>query len=224
MVIVINKDKSMLINTEPTDENRLGPRLEDIFKTRAERVVFVKGDPDLEFQFVARAIDIAKGAGIDKIGLMTAKSGGRPVSRPGFTQAQRIDLLGASMNRKTTSLLLVVAVVMLVIVGAGCQKLRARDQLNKGVQAFRNGSYPAAVENFKVAVSLDPQFPTARLYLAMAYMMQYIPGAESPENTRMSQAAHDEFMKVLEQDPKNSLALAYLAKLFFDQKKLDRGR
>ncbi len=73
VVIIINKDKSMMINTEPTDENRLGPRLEDIFKTRAERVVFVKGDPDLEFQFVARAIDIAKGAGIDKIGLMTAK-------------------------------------------------------------------------------------------------------------------------------------------------------
>ena len=54
--------------------------------------------------------------------------------------------------------------------------------------------------------------------------MQYIPGAESPENTRMAQAAHDEFMKVLEQDPKNSLALAYLAKLFFDQKKLDEAR
>ncbi len=73
VVIVINADRSMLINTEPTDETRLGPRLEEIFKTRAERVVFVKGDPALEFQYVARAIDIAKGAGIDKIGLMTAK-------------------------------------------------------------------------------------------------------------------------------------------------------
>lgn len=73
VVIIINKDKTMMINTEVTDENRLGPRLEDIFKTRSERVVFVKGDPDLEFQVVARVIDIAKGAGIDKIGLMTAK-------------------------------------------------------------------------------------------------------------------------------------------------------
>jgi biopolymer transport protein TolR len=73
VVIVINADKSMLINTEPTDEGRLGPRLEEIFKTRAERVVFVKGAPELEFQYVARAIDIAKGAGIDKVGLMTAK-------------------------------------------------------------------------------------------------------------------------------------------------------
>ena len=73
VVIIIDKDKKMMINTEPTTEERLGPRLEEIFKTRAERVVFVKGDPELDFQTVARAIDIAKGAGLDKIGLMTPK-------------------------------------------------------------------------------------------------------------------------------------------------------
>jgi biopolymer transport protein TolR len=74
VVIVLNKDGSMEINNEATDETKLGSRLEDIFKTRAERVVFVKGDPDLEFAPVARAIDIAHGAGIDKVGLMTPKS------------------------------------------------------------------------------------------------------------------------------------------------------
>ena len=73
VVIQIFKDHSMKINQEDTDEQRLGARLEEIFKTRAERVVFVKGDPDLEYQYVARAIDIAHGAGIDKVGLMTAK-------------------------------------------------------------------------------------------------------------------------------------------------------
>lgn len=73
VVIIINKDHSMMLNNETTDANRLGPRLEEVFKTRAERVVFVKADPDLEFQAVAQAIDIAKGAGIDKIGLMTPK-------------------------------------------------------------------------------------------------------------------------------------------------------
>jgi len=73
VVIVINKDKSMMINQEPTTEQALGGRLEEIFKTRAERVVFVKGDSDLEFQYVAKAIDIAHGAGIDKVGLMTEK-------------------------------------------------------------------------------------------------------------------------------------------------------
>jgi len=74
VVIVLNKDKSIEINNEPTTEDKLGSRLEEIFKTRAERVVFVKGDPDLEFAPVARAIDIAHGAGIDKVGLMTPKS------------------------------------------------------------------------------------------------------------------------------------------------------
>jgi biopolymer transport protein ExbD len=73
VVIVIDKDKKMHINNEDTDMDKLGPRLEQIFKTRAERVVFVKGDPDLEFQTVAHAIDIAKGAQMDKVGLMTPK-------------------------------------------------------------------------------------------------------------------------------------------------------
>ena len=73
VVIVIDKDKRMHINNEDTDMDRLGPRLEAIFKTRAERVVFVKGDPDLEYEIVAKAIDVAKGAAIDKIGLMTPK-------------------------------------------------------------------------------------------------------------------------------------------------------
>jgi biopolymer transport protein ExbD len=73
VVVVIDKDHHMMINTEDTDENKLGPRLAEIFKTRAERVVFIKGDGNLEYQWVAKAIDIAHGAGIDKVGLMTAK-------------------------------------------------------------------------------------------------------------------------------------------------------
>ncbi|MDX1979907.1 MAG: biopolymer transporter ExbD [Bryobacteraceae bacterium] len=73
VVIIIEKDRSMKLNTEAVTAENLGKRLEDVFKTRAERVVFVKGDPDLEFRDVATAIDIAKGAGIDKVGLMTPK-------------------------------------------------------------------------------------------------------------------------------------------------------
>ena len=73
VVIVIDADHSYKINSDPTTEAGLGPRLEEIFKTRAERVVFVKGDPNLDFLWVARAIDIAHGAGIDKVGLMTQK-------------------------------------------------------------------------------------------------------------------------------------------------------
>ena len=73
VVIIIDKDKRMHLNNEDTDDQKLGGRLEQIFKTRAERIVFVKADPDLEYETVAKAIDIAKGAAIDKIGLMTPK-------------------------------------------------------------------------------------------------------------------------------------------------------
>jgi biopolymer transport protein ExbD len=73
VVITIDAKHNLAVNSEATDEARLGSRLEDIFKTRAERVVFVKGDPSIDFEYVARAIDIAHGAGIDKVGLMTAK-------------------------------------------------------------------------------------------------------------------------------------------------------
>ena len=78
VVIVIEKDKSMKLNQDPIQENQLGERLTEVFKTRAERVVFVKGDPDLDYQSVAHAIDIAKGAAIDKVGLMTPKAELRP--------------------------------------------------------------------------------------------------------------------------------------------------
>jgi biopolymer transport protein TolR len=72
VVIVIDKDKSLKLNQDPIEWPKLGDRLTEVFKTRAERVVFVKADKELTFETVANAIDIAKGAGLDKIGLMTS--------------------------------------------------------------------------------------------------------------------------------------------------------
>jgi biopolymer transport protein TolR len=73
VVIVIDKDKSLKLNQDSIEWPKLGDRLTEVFKTRAERVVFVKADKELTFETVANAIDIAKGAGLDKIGLMTPK-------------------------------------------------------------------------------------------------------------------------------------------------------
>jgi tetratricopeptide (TPR) repeat protein len=120
------------------------------------------------------------------------------------------------MTRNTT-LALVLGAAVLAIAGTGCEKLKARDHLNKGVASFKNAKYQDAVDHFKEAVKLDPSYPTARLYLATAYMNQYIPGADSPENNQMGQAAEDTFKQVLEQDPNNTLALASLASLKFSQ-------
>jgi biopolymer transport protein ExbD len=71
IVVSIDADRRVKINQDPIDIRMLGSRLEDIFKTRSDRVMFVKGDPTLPFADVAEVIDIAKGAGIDKIGLVT---------------------------------------------------------------------------------------------------------------------------------------------------------
>ncbi len=71
VVVSIDAERRIKINQEDTTISALGPRLEDIFKTRNERVMFVKGDPSLPFGAIAAIIDVAKGAGIDKIGLIT---------------------------------------------------------------------------------------------------------------------------------------------------------
>ncbi len=120
--------------------------------------------------------------------------------------------------------LAVAALAAIAVMTSGCSKLQARDHLNKGVQAFTNAQYPEAVEHFKTAVELDPGFAAARLYLATAYMQQYIPGSESPENMKMAQAAYDNFQKVLEQEPNNTTAIASIASLNLNQKKWDEAK
>src|SRR6478752_9025959 len=73
-VLLDNGKVKLKINQEDVSQENLQTRLTDIFKTRAERVMFVKGDPDVEFQSVAQVIDIARGTNvIDKVGLITAK-------------------------------------------------------------------------------------------------------------------------------------------------------
>jgi tetratricopeptide (TPR) repeat protein len=121
-------------------------------------------------------------------------------------------------------LTIVLAAVALALAATGCNKLKSRSQVNAGVQAFKGGQYPQAVECFKRAVDLDPTFLAARQYLAVAYYQQYIPGAVSPENTQMAEAAYEQFQKVLDQDPKNQLAIVSIASLFLNQQKWDDAK
>ena len=71
IVVIIDANRQVSINQTPVAISDLGTRLVDIFKTRNDRVIFVKGDPSLPFSVVAQVIDIAHGAEIDKIGLIT---------------------------------------------------------------------------------------------------------------------------------------------------------
>jgi biopolymer transport protein TolR len=71
IVISIDKTGTLKINQDVVELRYLGDQLQDIFKTRNERVAFVNADPDLLYKDVVEVIDVAKGAGVDKIGLMT---------------------------------------------------------------------------------------------------------------------------------------------------------
>jgi tetratricopeptide (TPR) repeat protein len=124
------------------------------------------------------------------------------------------------------------AVLITLVAGvSGCNKLRARDLLNKGVASFKNAQFDAAVEDFKQAKELDPDLVNARLYLATAYASQYIPGAPSDENMRHGQEAVAEYKDVLDKDPNNLSAIDGLASILyqmagqpFDQKKFEDSK
>jgi tetratricopeptide (TPR) repeat protein len=123
--------------------------------------------------------------------------------------------------------LTVVAVLLVLFSAVGCSKLRARDQLNKGVQAYKNAKYEDAIEHFKNAVELDPSLINGRLYLATAYAQQYIPGADSPENNRFAEQAIDVFKQVLALNPPKEQqvhSLKGIASLYFNMKKFDLAK
>lgn len=116
-------------------------------------------------------------------------------------------------NSRNVKLLAVLALAALAT--AGCQKLQARDMLNKGVAAYKNGSYDLAIDNFKKAKELDPTLLNARLYLATAYASQYIPGASSEENIKRGNDAIAEYQEVLQMDPQNLNAIDGLGSILF---------
>src|SRR5215471_21863690 len=90
------------------------------------------------------------------------------------------------MNRGTR-LASVLAVAAALLTTAGCNKLRARDQLNKGVQAYKSSNYKQAIEHFKNAVEYDEDLKVAKMYLATACAQQYVPGVVTPDNLRNAQ-------------------------------------
>jgi tetratricopeptide (TPR) repeat protein len=127
---------------------------------------------------------------------------GATSARPGFPRIAR--------RASAFAALLILAAGL-----SGCNKLKARDLLNKGVAAFKAGQYDTAIEHFKQAKDLDPGLINARLYLATAYASQYIPGAPSEQNIRLGTQAVNEFKEVLDVDPNNLSATDGIGSIIF---------
>ena len=118
----------------------------------------------------------------------------------------------------STALLLVLASTV------GCTKLRARDQLVKGVQAFKAGQYEVAVNHFQESINLDPDYDTARLDLAAAYAFEVVPNLDTPENIKTAHKAIDGFNYVLSKNPNDLGALRQIASIHFNIKQWDQTK
>ena len=121
----------------------------------------------------------------------------------------------ASLRKTARQAAALAALLVLAFAASGCNKLKARDLLNKGVTSFKNGQSDAAIEYFKQAKEADPDLLNARLYLATAYASLYIPGAPSQENMARGNQAIAEFKEVLDKDPNNVSAIDGIGSILF---------
>jgi tetratricopeptide (TPR) repeat protein len=126
--------------------------------------------------------------------------------------------------KKSLQMLALMVIGLAVLSTTGCDKLRARSELNKGVQAFKSSHPEQAVDHFQKATQLDPSLLNARIYLATAYATQYTPGADTPDNNQMGQQAIDTYKAVLDQDPKNVNSVKGIAYLFLQMKKFSDAK
>jgi tetratricopeptide (TPR) repeat protein len=128
---------------------------------------------------------------------------------------------------KHIRLLTLAAVALALFSSVGCSKLRARDQLNKGVTSYKNAKYEEAIDHFQQAVALDPSLINAKMYLATAFAQQYIPGVEDPDNLKMADQAIEQYKRVLdmnaarEQKVNSAKGIAYL---YLNMKKFDEAK
>jgi len=125
------------------------------------------------------------------------------------------------LNARTPTL---VALLLLLGTATGCNFLKSRDQLNKGIAAFKNAQYEQATNYFQQAVQLDPKNPNARLYLATTYASQVVPNLMTPDNLALAQKALDGFNQVLKDNPNDLTALRQIASIDRNIGKLDQAK
>jgi len=128
------------------------------------------------------------------------------------------------MNGRVRITALAVALAGMVISLSGCNKLAARSELNKGVDAFKSTHYEDAINHFQRAIQLDPKLPMAKGYLATALGQNVVPGLLTPDNLKTAQQAIDIFQEVLTADPDDINSMKQLAGIEFGIKRLDEAK
>lgn len=128
------------------------------------------------------------------------------------------------MNRPARFSALAVALAGIVLAMSGCNRLAARDQLNKGVEAYKSARYEEAIGHFQKATELDPTLPMAKTYLSTALAQNVVPGLDTPDNTKTANQAISIFQEVLAKDPTDVNSMKQIAGIYFSIKKLDDAK
>ena len=128
------------------------------------------------------------------------------------------------MNRPTRFAALAVVLAAMVLSMSGCNRLAARDQLNKGVDAYKSGKYEEAIGHFQKATELDPTLPMAKTYLATALSQNIVPGLDTAENLKTANQAISIFQEVLAKDPTDVNSMKQIAGIYFNIKKLEEAK
>jgi tetratricopeptide (TPR) repeat protein len=128
------------------------------------------------------------------------------------------------MNGPARFWALAVVLTGMVLSMSGCRQLQARDQLNKGCEAYKAGHYDEAIEHFQKATQLDPSLPTAKIYLATALSQNVVPGITTPDNMKMANQAIDIFKQVLATKPNDAGSMKQIAGIYFSVNQMDDAK
>jgi tetratricopeptide (TPR) repeat protein len=128
------------------------------------------------------------------------------------------------MNGTARISALAVALAGMMLSMSGCRQLEARDQLNKGVDAYKSAHYEEAIGHFQRATQLDPSLPMAKSYLGTALAQNVVPGLDTPDNIKTAQQAIAIFQEVLDKDPTDVNSLKQIAGIYFSIKKYDDAK
>jgi tetratricopeptide (TPR) repeat protein len=129
-----------------------------------------------------------------------------------------------NMNRPARITALAVAAAGMVLSMGGCNRLQARDQLNKGVESYKAARYEEAIGHFQKATELDPSLPMAKSYLATALAQNVVPGLTTPDNLKNAQQAINIFQDVLNKEPNDVNSLKQIAAIYFSIKNFDQAK
>jgi tetratricopeptide (TPR) repeat protein len=128
------------------------------------------------------------------------------------------------MNGPGRFWVLAVTLSGMVLAMSGCKQLEARDQLNKGVDAYKASHYDEAIEHFQKAMELDPNLSMAKTYLGSALEQNVVPQLDTPDNVQTAMKAIAIFQEALNQKPDDVNSMKQIAGLYYEIKRVDDAK